>query len=57
VSVPLFSNQTDFTGLVAKAVPGLGDIAFLVGFLLAAAVYAVLRPWAARNSGAAPTDA
>jgi NCS1 nucleoside transporter family len=57
VSVPLFSNQTDFTGLVAKAVPGLGDIAFLVGFVLAAAVYAVLRPWAARNQGAAPTDA
>jgi NCS1 family nucleobase:cation symporter-1 len=54
VSVPLFSNQTDFTGLVAKAVPGLGDIAFLVGFVLAAAVYAVLRPVAARNNGTPP---
>jgi nucleobase:cation symporter-1, NCS1 family len=54
VSVSLFSNQTDFTGVVAKAVPGLGDIAFLVGFVLAAALYAVLWPWAARNTGTPP---
>ena len=44
VSILLFSNQTDFTGFVAKRVPGLGDIAFLVGFVLAAAIYAGLRP-------------
>jgi purine-cytosine permease-like protein len=51
VSVLLFSNQVQFTGLVARAVPGLGDIAFLVGFLLAAGLYAVLRPAAARSQG------
>jgi NCS1 nucleoside transporter family len=44
VSILLFSNQTDFTGYVARRVPGLGDIAFLVGFILSAAIYAVLRP-------------
>jgi NCS1 family nucleobase:cation symporter-1 len=49
VSILLFSNQTDFTGLVAKQVPGLGDIAFLVGFVLAVAVYAALRPYLGAN--------
>ena len=43
VSVTLFSNQTAFTGLVARHLPGLGDVAFLVGFLLAAALYAALQ--------------
>ncbi|HEY1966364.1 MAG TPA: cytosine permease [Pseudonocardia sp.] len=52
-SVLLFSNQTAFTGLIARHLPGLGDIAFLVGFLLAGALYAALRPWAARNRGRA----
>jgi NCS1 nucleoside transporter family len=51
VSVPLFANQTEFTGVVAKAVPGLGDIAFLVGFLLAAGLYVALRPLATRTEG------
>lgn len=45
VSVPLFSNQYEFTGLVPTHVPGLGDVTFLVGFLLAAGIYAALRPW------------
>jgi NCS1 family nucleobase:cation symporter-1 len=45
VSILLFSNQTDFTGIVPKHVPALGDIAFLVGFVLAAAIYAALRPF------------
>ena len=44
VSIFLFSNQTDFTGLVPKHVPALGDIAFLIGFLLSAGLYALLRP-------------
>jgi len=42
VSVWLFANQTLYVGLVAKAVPGIGDIAFFVGFLIAAALYLVL---------------
>jgi nucleobase:cation symporter-1, NCS1 family len=45
VSILLFSNQVDFTGFVARQVPGLGDIAFLVGFLLSAGLYALLRPY------------
>jgi nucleobase:cation symporter-1, NCS1 family len=44
VSVGLFSNQTVYTGLLAERLPGLGDIAFLVGFLLAAGTYRLLWP-------------
>ena len=42
VSVLLFANQVKFTGYIAKAVPQLGDIAFFVGFLLAAGSYLLL---------------
>jgi NCS1 nucleoside transporter family len=42
VSVWLFANQTLYVGLVAKAAPGIGDIAFFVGFLIAAGLYLVL---------------
>ena len=42
VSVGLFSNQMFFTGLVPRAVPEIGDIAFEVGILLAAGLYVVL---------------
>ncbi|MFF1818101.1 purine-cytosine permease family protein [Kribbella sp. NPDC058245] len=41
-SVLLFSNQEKFTGFVTKAVPGLGDITFFVGFLLAGGGYLLL---------------
>jgi NCS1 nucleoside transporter family len=44
VSVPLFANQTLFTGLVPRVFPGVGDIAFFVGFAIAAALYAALFP-------------
>jgi NCS1 family nucleobase:cation symporter-1 len=44
VSVPLFSNQALFTGLLPRLVPGVGDVTFLVGFVLAGAVYALLFP-------------
>ena len=40
VSIPLFSNQVKYTGALVKDHPGLGDITFEVGFVLAAAVYA-----------------
>jgi NCS1 family nucleobase:cation symporter-1 len=44
-SVLLFSNQQLFVGVVAEALPGLGDITFFVGFALAGAAYLVLcRP-------------
>ena len=42
VSVLLFSNQELFVGVVAKAVPQLGDITFFVGFLLAGGSYLLL---------------
>ena len=42
VSVVLFSNQAKFVGVIAEAVPQLGDITFFVGFLIAGASYLVL---------------
>jgi NCS1 nucleoside transporter family len=41
VSIYFFANQTDYIGLVPKHVPQFGDIAFEVGFVLAAVLYAV----------------
>jgi nucleobase:cation symporter-1, NCS1 family len=41
-SVLLFSNQQKFVGVVAEALPQLGDITFFVGFALAGAAYLVL---------------
>jgi NCS1 nucleoside transporter family len=54
VSIGLFSNQADFTGLIARQLPGLGDIGFLIGFLLAGGLYLALRPLAARTPGKDP---
>lgn len=42
VSIPLFSNQTKFMGLLARHHPALGDLTFEVGFAVAALVYAGL---------------
>ena len=42
VSVLLFSNQEKFVGVVAKAVPQLGDITFFVGFLLSGGLYLLM---------------
>jgi len=45
VSVMLFSHQERFVGVLAAAVPKLGDITFFVGFLIAGVCYLVLcRP-------------
>ncbi|GAA1271854.1 cytosine permease [Planotetraspora silvatica] len=44
LSVWLFSNQERYVGLVPARVPEVGDIAFEVGFVISAVVYAVLRP-------------
>ncbi|MFF4506252.1 purine-cytosine permease family protein [Streptomyces sp. NPDC001401] len=43
VSVPLFSNQEDYVGYVPKHWPSFGDITPLVGFVVAAVLYSVLR--------------
>lgn len=42
VSIPLFSNQTDYIGAMAKHWPQLGDLTFEVGFVLAAVFYWLL---------------
>jgi len=39
VSIPLFSNQTEFVGLIAKHNPSIGDLTFEVGFVVSAVVY------------------
>jgi NCS1 nucleoside transporter family len=39
VSIPLFSNQTEFVGVVANAHPGIGDLTFEVGFVVSAVLY------------------
>ena len=39
ISIWLFSNQTEYVGLVPKHVPSVGDLTFEVGFLITAVVY------------------
>ena len=43
VSVPLFSNQEKYVGYVPEHWPSFGDITPLVGFVVSAGLYAVLR--------------
>ncbi|MFC5910970.1 purine-cytosine permease family protein [Streptacidiphilus monticola] len=43
LGVWLFSNQTDYTGVVPKHVPALGDIAFFAGAVIAGVLYLALR--------------
>jgi NCS1 nucleoside transporter family len=42
VSIWLFANQTDFTGVVPKHHPAWGDITFEAGFAIAAVLYYLL---------------
>jgi purine-cytosine permease-like protein len=41
ISIWLFSNQTEYVGLIAKHNPSIGDLTFEVGFVLSAALYAI----------------
>ncbi len=43
LGIVLFSNQTDFTGVVAKHLPQIGDIAFAAGFVISGLLYALLQ--------------
>jgi NCS1 nucleoside transporter family len=43
VSIWLFADQSLYTGLVPKSHPAFGDIAFFVGFVIAAVLYAVIH--------------
>jgi NCS1 family nucleobase:cation symporter-1 len=54
VSIVLFSNQTAYVGPLPTAVPGIGDITFEVGFVLAAVLYAVLYRFSVRPLAAVP---
>lgn len=58
LSIWLFSNQTKYVGLVPKQLPGVGDLTFEVGFVLAVALYAALyrRLAGAIGTGAAGTS-
>jgi nucleobase:cation symporter-1, NCS1 family len=42
LSIWLFSNQSDYVGLIPKHWPSFGDIAFEAGFVISAVVYAAL---------------
>ncbi|MDT5391702.1 MAG: nucleobase:cation symporter, family [Mycobacterium sp.] len=50
VSIPLFSNQEAYTGPVPHANGSFGDLTAVVGFLVAAVVYALLYPRLTRAS-------
>jgi len=39
ISIWLFSNQTEYVGIVPTHYPSVGDITFEVGFVLTAAIY------------------
>jgi nucleobase:cation symporter-1, NCS1 family len=41
ISIPLFSNQTEYVGLIAKHNTGIGDLTFEVGFVLSAIFYVI----------------
>jgi NCS1 family nucleobase:cation symporter-1 len=58
VSIPLFSNQTDYVGALAKHWPQLGDLTFESGFVLAAVFYWLLYRFLPRKAGrgAVPAD-
>ena len=52
VSILLFANQSLYLGPVPAAIPQVGDITFLVGFVIAAALYPILgRRDVARSLG------
>jgi NCS1 family nucleobase:cation symporter-1 len=57
LSIWLFSNQTEYIGLIPTHVPAIGDITFEVGFVITAVVYltwhAITRSGAAGRTPAA----
>ncbi len=54
VSIWLFANQTEYTGLLPAHVGSAGDLTFEVGFVLTAVIYLTWRLVADRSSRAAP---
>jgi nucleobase:cation symporter-1, NCS1 family len=43
ISIWLFSNQTEYVGLVPRQVPSTGDLTFEVGFVLTAVIFLTWR--------------
>jgi hypothetical protein len=43
VSIYFFANSTAYTGPIAKNNPDLGDITFIVGFVITAVLYFVFN--------------
>jgi NCS1 nucleoside transporter family len=56
VSLPFWNNPL-FTGPVPSHVPGIGDITFVVGFIVAAGLYLVLNLNLLRPASASPAPA
>jgi len=55
ISIWLFSNQTEYVGLVPTHVGSAGDLTFEVGFVLSAVIYLTWRIAANRgNTGRLP---
>jgi hypothetical protein len=55
ISVWLFSNQTEYVGLVPKHVPAVGDITFEVGFVITAVIYLTWHAITGRSAGSRAT--
>src|SRR6516164_8506209 len=55
VSVWLFSNQTEYIGVVPTHVPAVGDITFEVGFVITAVIYLTWHALADRGAGSRAT--
>src|SRR6516162_4032259 len=51
VSVWLFSNQTEYIGVVPTHVPAVGDITFEVGFVITAVIYLTWHAITGRSAG------
>ena len=50
ISIWLFSNQAYYTGMLAKSHPGIGDITFEAGFVIAFVLYWILGSKKAKTS-------
>ena len=57
VSIVLFSNQTEYVGIVPKHVPSVGVLTFEAGFLITAIIYLTWHAIADRGHQAAPAKA
>jgi purine-cytosine permease-like protein len=57
LSIWLFSNQTEYVGVVPSHVPAVGDITFEVGFVITAAIYLIWHAITDRRPSAVTASA